>query len=256
MEQPVILSKLEQEYLLRAIEAAVQVRDVRQLFLWAQGQLQALLPHQLLAAMQFGHDGALLRIEAVHGNVLDGPTLQRLCDPRAGLAPRLAAWCNRAAAYPCMGERGGEGLPAFQDAIDACGYANLLAQGSGPMPGGATVFVLFGLPQRPGPRQAYFLELLLPYLHMALLRAATPALPAALAGQGAARRLSAREIEILGWLREGKSNADIAAILGLSSLTVKNHLQRIYRSLAVSNRTQAVARGTALRLVPALACVA
>ena len=251
MDQPVILSKLEQEYLLRAIESAVQVRDLRQLFLWAQGQMQALLPHQLMAAMQFGPDGALLRINAVHGSVLDAAALQQLCDPHAGLAPRLAAWCNRADAYPCMAEQGGAGLPAFQETLDVCGYANLLAQGSGALPGGATAFVLFGLPQRPGTRQAYFLELLLPYMHMALLRTAAPYRAATpMAGQGAARTLSAREIEILGWLREGKSNADIAAILGLSPLTVKNHLQRIYRSLAVSNRTQAVTRSAALRLVP------
>ncbi|WP_167759731.1 hypothetical protein [Massilia horti] len=39
-----ILSGAEQEYLLRVIEAAVQVRGLRQLFLWTQGQLQSLLP--------------------------------------------------------------------------------------------------------------------------------------------------------------------------------------------------------------------
>jgi two-component system phosphate regulon response regulator PhoB len=41
MEQLVILSKLEQEYLLHAIEAALPVQDARQFFLWTQGQLQS-----------------------------------------------------------------------------------------------------------------------------------------------------------------------------------------------------------------------
>ena len=57
MEQLVILSKLEQEYLLHAIEAALPLQDLRQFFLWTQGQLQALLPHQLMVCLQFGaHD--------------------------------------------------------------------------------------------------------------------------------------------------------------------------------------------------------
>ena len=45
MEQAVILSKREQEYLLGAIEASLAVRELRSYFLWTQGQLQALLPH-------------------------------------------------------------------------------------------------------------------------------------------------------------------------------------------------------------------
>ena len=50
------------------------------------------------------------------------------------------------------------------------------------------------------------------------------------------------------WVREGKTNDEIGQILGISGLTVKNHLQRLYRLLGVSNRTHAIARGAALRL--------
>jgi DNA-binding CsgD family transcriptional regulator len=38
-------------------------------------------------------------------------------------------------------------------------------------------------------------------------------------------------------------------ILGISGLTVKNHLQRIYRTLGVSNRAHALARCMDLRLL-------
>jgi transcriptional regulator EpsA len=54
--------------------------------------------------------------------------------------------------------------------------------------------------------------------------------------------LSRREQEILNWIAEGKTNAEIAAILGISSFTVKNHAQRIFRKLDVSNRTEAVSK--------------
>ncbi len=50
-------------------------------------------------------------------------------------------------------------------------------------------------------------------------------------------------------MREGKSNYEVGAILGISAMTVKNHLQRIYRTLGVSNRTHALARCMALRLL-------
>jgi hypothetical protein len=36
------LSGAEREYVLRVMEAAVQLRDLSQLFLWTQGQLQSL----------------------------------------------------------------------------------------------------------------------------------------------------------------------------------------------------------------------
>ena len=54
--------------------------------------------------------------------------------------------------------------------------------------------------------------------------------------------LSQREIEIMQWLKIGKSNQEIASILEICTCTVKNHLQRIFRKLEVYNRTHAVAK--------------
>mgnify|MGYP003577151940 CR=1 FL=1 len=52
--------------------------------------------------------------------------------------------------------------------------------------------------------------------------------------------LSARELEVMEWVRMGKTNSEIALILNLSTFTVKNHMRRIYRKLDVLNRAQAV----------------
>lgn len=52
--------------------------------------------------------------------------------------------------------------------------------------------------------------------------------------------LSARELEVMDWVCLGKTNSEIAAILCLSTFTVKNHMRRIYRKLDVLNRAQAV----------------
>jgi transcriptional regulator EpsA len=257
VEQLVILSKLEQEYLLRVIEAAVRVRDLRQFFLWAQGQVQALLPHRVLVCMQFGPADELLRLECLHGAVLDESALRLLSDPASGLALRAARICRDGVRMPCMTGAGHDGkgaLAPFQQELEHSGFDNLLLHGSGRLAGGSSVFALLGLPMKPGPRHAYFLELLLPYLHLALLRLSQAAAAETVLAPGApvGRTLSARETEILGWVREGKSNYEIGCILGISGLTVKNHLQRIYKALGVSNRTHALARCLALRLLEPL----
>lgn len=49
-----------------------------------------------------------------------------------------------------------------------------------------------------------------------------------------------REAEVLFWLIEGKSNADIGTILGVAEATVKKHLERVFLKLGVENRTAAI----------------
>jgi len=56
--------------------------------------------------------------------------------------------------------------------------------------------------------------------------------------------LTTREGEVLSWLAKGKTNRDIAQILGLSPRTVDKHLEQIYAKLGVENRTAAAAIAT------------
>lgn len=53
--------------------------------------------------------------------------------------------------------------------------------------------------------------------------------------------LTLREIQILEFLSEGKSNKEIAGFLSISDETVKTHLKRLYEKLGASDRAQAVA---------------
>jgi two-component system response regulator DegU len=52
--------------------------------------------------------------------------------------------------------------------------------------------------------------------------------------------LSDREMEVLVLVVEGKSNKEIASLLGISHQTVKNHITSILRKFGVEDRTQAV----------------
>ena len=54
--------------------------------------------------------------------------------------------------------------------------------------------------------------------------------------------ISARESEVLLWVAQGKSNADVGSILGTTEKTVKKHLGNIFEKLGVESRTAAMLR--------------
>lgn len=56
-----------------------------------------------------------------------------------------------------------------------------------------------------------------------------------------ARRLSAREVEVLGMLAAGRSTPEIAVSLHISNLTARNHIQNVLHKLEVHSRSEAVA---------------
>jgi DNA-binding NarL/FixJ family response regulator len=55
-------------------------------------------------------------------------------------------------------------------------------------------------------------------------------------------KLTRREREIAQLVAQGYSNQEIATKLGISICTVKNHLQRIFWKLRITNRTQLALR--------------
>ena len=63
------------------------------------------------------------------------------------------------------------------------------------------------------------------------------------------RRLSPRELTVLVWMKEGKTNWEIAQILGLSERTVRFHVGGIFEKLDVTSRTQAVAQALGAGLI-------
>jgi len=63
-------------------------------------------------------------------------------------------------------------------------------------------------------------------------------------------RLTARESEVLLWVARGKTNRDIAEILGMSPRTVNKHLEHIFEKLGVETRTAAAAAARRLQIDP------
>jgi transcriptional regulator EpsA len=125
--------------------------------------------------------------------------------------------------------------------------------------GMASFFYLGTLAEPLTAHQAEIFSTLVPHLHQVLLRitqlnpsttmkheeksaqVTTPAGPK----HGASRPnwgLTRREAEILKWIYFGKTNSETARILGISELTVRNHMQNLMLKLGVGNRTQAVVK--------------
>lgn len=55
------------------------------------------------------------------------------------------------------------------------------------------------------------------------------------------RGLTGREVEVLNWVSQGKTNGEIAQILSVSVRTVHKHVERIFVKLGVENRSTATA---------------
>lgn len=234
----------EQELLIEAMASGMALSDRQQLFQWARGPLQALLPHEALLCMQVDESGRTVRTLCLHQSLLDSVALGHLTD---GIGPALAAAWRAGPEGPVVI---GDGMMSTEMSVmlRGSGFDTALVHGTAPAAGAATVFALLGMPGGPDARHAWRLQLLLPYLHLGLLR--MPSRGMRRQGRAAlSRSLSARELTILEAVRTGLTNDDIALQLGLSALTVKNHLQRAYRVLGVANRAHAVARCLALKLI-------
>ncbi len=110
-----------------------------------------------------------------------------------------------------------------------------------PAAGVGSVFCFAGLPRCE--RTEEILNLLAPHLHVALRRMPPLPLPPTPAG------LTPREVEVLRWAGQGKTNWEISEILGISQRTAKFHVENAIRKLGASTRAHAVAVGLERRLI-------
>lgn len=97
-----------------------------------------------------------------------------------------------------------------------------------------SILVFAGDRDRFREREKAILDILTPHLHEAVSRVST-------GWSVSSMPLSQREIEVLKWIKDGKTNWEISVILAVSERTVKFHLNNIMAKLEASNRTHAVA---------------
>jgi transcriptional regulator EpsA len=252
------------EAIVRAAESALTVRRRYQFFVWTQSYLSRLIPHQLVVCGSYDRASRELLFDVFNSVSLQPALMEALGDARSLLMQHWQARWLEERGKPALirtADLPFASLGPVRDALLAAQFQAVLVHG-------------VSRPQRPQEIESFFvfaaqdgtalaaladrLELLLPHIHGAWQR--VQAVERDVAGVGIPQQpairvggVTQREREILSWLREGKSNQQIAEELGISALTVKNHVQKILRKLNASNRAQAVAQAMSLQLLERVA---
>ena len=236
-------------HLARILLASRRVRQRHQFFAWVHGPVQSLVPHEILLCGLRDEDDYLLHERFSACRYFREEHHARALAPGTGLVAELADH------WAATGEArliGADAAPDWQARLADLELKNLMFQGLGGLNGRLKGYACLSRVRAPlDPRLVLYLDLLLPHLLATLARV----LALEVREQGANGRPSAvitpREIEVLTWVREGKTNQEIALILGLSMLTAKNHLRHAMKKLDVRTRGQAVAKAIALGLLSA-----
>jgi transcriptional regulator EpsA len=243
---------LQIESIVLNLDASLRVHARAHFFSWTQGLLQSLIRHELLiCALCLGKPPAF-RADGFSMTTPDPSTLSDIFLRDTSVAPALLKAWEEKRYQPVTIDTTTTALGsgAFTREIERLGGTQLLVHGVHDADGRAlTLFTFACRPGSIGPRQTYLAQLLTPALHASwvrtqLQRTATSADKAS--SQGV---LTVRELDILKWIYLGKSNFEIGAILKISPLTVKNHVQKILRKLNVVNRTQAIGKSLELRIL-------
>jgi len=242
------------EALLLNIDASLRIHSRPQLFGWTQGLLQSLLPHELLLCAVREDRALNYQIDCFASPWMDSEKIRALFQQDVEMVAGLVRRWVEAEFHPVVWSLGGADALArgeFSAELHGVGADSLMVHGTYDSLGKpVSLFVLGATAGDLGGERGPLLELIGPFLHLAWMRSqlARP-LEDIQAAARAPDLLTVREKEILRWIHLGKSNFEIGTILGISPLTVKNHVQKILRKLNVRNRTQAVGRALALRFL-------
>ncbi len=241
------------EALLRAAEVAGTVRNRHQFFLWLRLHLHRFVPHELLLS-RLGRlgTGAEHRVEVFNCVPLAEPLVEALAQPQApwwlALQEAWVAAGRRPVLVDLAALHGAE-----SEGLRAGGFAQLAVHGvDGSVGVQPPLLVALGRPAPAaldGGATLAGLQAWLPHLHFSAARALQDAALVPLEAADWPQVLTERELQVLRAMRLARSNAQIGEQLGISALTVKNHLRKIMRKLGAGNRVQAVAEAMARHMI-------
>jgi transcriptional regulator EpsA len=240
---------LQADSIVLNLDASLRVHAHAHFFSWTQGLLQSLIQHELLiCTLCLGRPPAF-RADGFSMTTPDPTAFSDAFLRDTAVAPALLKMWEERRYQPVVVE-GAIGSGSFTRELDRLGATQLLVHGVHDADGRAlTLFTFACRPGGVGSRQIYLAQLLAPALHAAWVRTQLPRTPSAAERASSHGVLTVREQDILKWIYLGKSNFEIGAILKISPLTVKNHVQKILRKLNVVNRTHAIGKALELRIL-------
>jgi transcriptional regulator EpsA len=239
----------------RIVSECGRIRRHYEIYRWLGGEVQHFLPHEILLSAWGDFDTWDVKLDLTSGlpGVRTGQLAHCRIDPL--LRQAYARWID-AGRQPVLLKAGD--LEAAGHGCHCAIHAALRSMRSvlvhgvhDKRSGQESLFIAFTCSSfTRGRSLARFVSLLEPLV--AQIDAAFRKVPAfplndarfALRAGPNVLELSTREMEVLDALCRGRTNLQIAAALDISPFTVKNHVQRIFRKIGVTNRTQAAARYT------------
>lgn len=237
-----LLSASQLEYLQLNIEASRRSLSRADLHLWLRGAFQALLPHRMLLAALGVAGRPVPIVETFTSEPLGAALRAELTAADGILAAAMAEW-RRAGNGPWRVRAGEAGVAAR---LERCGIVQAVGDGIRDPAGHALAFFLFAdAEQSDRDPAALFMSLVVPLLYVAFSRVLGAEVGRGSVARPARAILSERELDVLRLIQTGCINDEIARRLGISALTVKNHVQGILRKLNAQNRAQAVAAAIA-----------
>lgn len=249
------LSVAERCEFLEVVGSSLDIGNQEEFFKWTQTDLQRIFPHGKLVCGvgRLGKHG--VHIRHVMGCNFPDEYIQALQRPD-GLtsSPIIIKWMKER--QPILFEPDYEEIlkvapPGWLDNFHRFELVNLAAHGVCDVDSHtASYFSFSSMPGRLNQHHSCLLKLLVPYLHVALARVVS-APHFNKKRTSIQMKLSQREMEVLQWMSGGKSNWEIAQVIGLSESTVKNHVHRILGKLHASTRAQAVAKAINVKLISA-----
>jgi transcriptional regulator EpsA len=240
------------------IHEVLGVRRHIDLMHWLQGGLQRYIPHDILIAAWGDFRLGVIHydvVSAIAGVRSENVMAESICPLLIGLFNRWVAQDRR----PFSLNVGHDGF-AWEGVVGDGSIAEAMADMQSSLVHGIgdqrgrhdCLYVFFSQYPKRRKHEANAIKVLLPYIDAALRQVdlmpnqypgskATEVIAPAEPEGSDADSLSEREAEIMKWVAMGKTNGEIGSILNVSSFTVKNHMQRIFKKLDVFNRAQAVA---------------
>lgn len=245
------LDDKEIKVLMRVVESSLLIKNLQQFLLWAQGDLQNIFPHDImLSCMKDFLNGKAYKNKFC-GIYVSNDLFDSVLRGEDGLMESVMALWRRSR-VPCLMDRHQAGSLTEENIVSLMHkheLNNIASHGTHDVNGEILSFFIFmRIPGEVNARHAYLLEMLTPYVHRALIHA----MASGHANEKDVERgnlISHREKEILQWVKVGKSNWEIAAILDISPRTVKNHVCNIIKKMNAQNRGHAVAKALRLNII-------
>ena len=246
----VTLDDEERQALMVIIDASLRVLKRHHFFSWTQGVAQSLIPHEILVCgMSGSSDPGMHMYRFSSSRYFNEAHFAAVCHPDTGLMRRMIDHWD-ASDQPCL--IGKQSMsekcdPAWLENLEKHELRNAAAHGMRGADGSIKSFFCFSRVQEPfSPRLAYILHILAPFLDATLSRVLALEERESRKGARTQVAITDREMQILHRLKEGRTNLEIAAILGISQHTVKNHVRRIFLKLGVQSRARATIKAMQL----------